>query len=186
MRGKGVLLVTALAGAAALGAVAFLAQRPAYGPALAPHAVARVSDVSPTPLAVKVLFRRGSDRILQRERTGLRPCSTGDMGCQSSVETVPVRVFLVQDEAGLLHAFIGEDPRSGCALEWRAEQVEQRQPAGFHDLCHGSHYDRRGRIAGGPSPWGLNELALEARGDMLWVDPRAILTGPCHACAPGR
>src|SRR6266511_3279830 len=105
------------------------------------------------------------------------------MGCPSSTEVRPVTVFLVRDEIGALHAFIGEDPRNGCALEWMPLPPENnnwfidgvRVDAVFHDVCHGSLYDRRGRRVGGPSPFDLNAPATEERGSDLYVDPAKIL-----------
>lgn len=128
--------------------------------------------MSATPLAIEISMRDGADRVLQRERTG-HPCAVGVpvMGCPAATPLRPVPVYLVRDDAGATHAFIGSDPRNGCALVWRAEQ------AAFYDGCHGSLYDRRGRIVGGPSPWNLNELAVDVRGSDLYIDSGQIITG---------
>lgn len=80
-------------------------------------------------------------------------------------------VYLVRDDAGATHAFIGRDPRNGCALEWRVAQGV------FYDVCHGSLYDRREQIVGGPSPWNLNELAVDVRGSDICLDSGQIITG---------
>jgi Rieske Fe-S protein len=183
VRGKGAALVLATALFTISGIVAFLAQRPPVEPAGPPFAVAKVADVTMTPRPVQVLMERGLDRIMQRQRTSSFPCGTaGGMGCPGSVEVQPVKVFLVRDESGSLHAFIGEDPRNGCALDWLEERPEVRTPAVFHDRCHGSLYDRRGHVVGGPSPWDLNELAAEERGEQIYIDPRSILVGACSGC----
>ena len=88
-----------------------------------------------------------------------------------------------------MHAFIGTDPRNGCALQWKTLPSESnwyidgvRVQAVFNDPCHGSAYDRRGRVIAGPSPWDLNELATEVRGTELFVDPGRILVGTCRGC----
>lgn len=189
MRKGGVLLVLGVAILGGIGIVAFLAQRPPADPLPPPAVVAKVADVSSTPRAVEVVIRRGADRVLQREQTGFGRCSAGMMGCPGAIELRPVTVFLVRDEIGALHAFIGEDPRNGCALEWMQLPPDYnwfidgvRVDAVFRDVCHGSLYDRRGRRVGGPSPFDLNALATEERGSDLYVDPAKILVGSCPGC----
>jgi hypothetical protein len=196
VRNKGILLVVGGALVTAIGVVVFLAQRPPTQPPLPKYAVARIAEVSTTPLRVEVVMRKGADRLLQRERSDLGRCP-GNLGCPSSTEMGPVPVFLVRDESGALHAFIGADPRNGCALEWMTLRPEPdprsgwfidgvRVDAVFHDVCHGSLYDRRGQVVGGPSPWNLNELATEVRGRDLYVDPGTIVVGECRGCPRSR
>ncbi|MGH2500073.1 MAG: ubiquinol-cytochrome c reductase iron-sulfur subunit [Candidatus Limnocylindria bacterium] len=163
--------------------VAFLAQRPPLAPAPPPYAVAKVAEVSSTAKAVSVVMRRGFDRVLQRKGSGFGACP-GSMGCPGTTALRPTPVFLVRDEDGRLRAFIGEDPRNGCALEWMTIPPNRnwfiegvRVEAVFYDPCHGSQYDRRGRVIGGPSPWYLNELATEIRDGDLYVDPGNIVVG---------
>jgi Rieske Fe-S protein len=48
----------------------------------------------------------------------------------------------------------------------------------FYDECHGALYDRQGRVVGGPSPWNLNQWAVEVRDNTIFVDPSKIVTGP--------
>lgn len=187
MRRRGVPLILAVGILIAVGIVAFLAQRPPADPPPPPALVAKVADVSSIPLAVQVVMRRGSDRVLQREQLGFGRCSSGTMGCPATLELRPVAVFLVRDDIGALHAFVGEDPRNGCALEWMPLPDRNwfidgvRVDAVFHDVCHGSVYDRRGRLIGGPSPWDLNALTIEDRDGELWVDPSRIVVG-CREC----
>lgn len=171
--------------AGALGIVAVLAQPTVARDALAPSAVAKASEVSRNPLTVKVTLLRGGDRVLQRQRTG-GPCSPRiqTMGCPAQLALASISVFVVRDDGGALHAFIGEDPRNGCALEWLpAARSAPDTPPVFHDVCHGSIYDTAGRRVGGPSPWDLNELATTIRDDRVWVDPRQIIAGACPSCA---
>jgi hypothetical protein len=190
VRRRGVLLILGVGILTAVSIVVFLAQRPPADPPPPPAVVARVADVSSTPLAVQVVMRRGSDRVLQRDQLGFGRCSSGTMGCPATLELRPVTVFLVRDDVGALHAFVGEDPRNGCALEWMALPRDPngiwfidgvRVDAVFHDVCHGSVYDRRGRLIGGPSPYDLNALTIEDRGGDLWVDPARIVVG-CREC----
>jgi hypothetical protein len=189
VRKRGVLLIISGATLVGIGTLAFLAQGSPTEPPPPPTVVAKVADVSITPRAVEVVIRRGADRVLQREGTDLR-CSAGMMGCPGAIELRPVTLFLVRDEVGALHAFIGEDPRNGCALEWMPLPLENnnwfidgvRVDAVFHDVCHGSLYDRRGRRVGGPSPFDLNALATEERGSDLYVDSAKVLVGSCPGC----
>ena len=177
LRGVPLLLAILALAAVGLGAVAFLLQRPPAGPTPVAVSVARVADISATPITRQVTFARGSDRIEQR-KGGPAECrgAGSNMGC-TAIVTAPVTVFLVRDPANTVHAFIGEDPRNGCALEWLPEKPENQQPAVFHDTCHGSIYDRTGKVVGGPSPWNLNELASEVRGEELWLDPSRVKVG---------
>jgi hypothetical protein len=186
MRSGRLLLVFGGALLAAIALVVFVAQRPPTHQYPAPYIVARTTDVSGTPQPIQVVLQRGADRTLQRERSAFGPCAPGKMGCPTSNEVQSILVFLVRDESGALHAFIGEDPRNGCALEWMTIQVSPPNrvlnDAVFHDVCHGSIYDRRGQIVGGPSPWNLNALATEIRDGDVYIDPGRILVGDCPGC----
>jgi Rieske [2Fe-2S] domain len=177
-RKRGIALI-ALAGVIVAGAaLAFVLL--AGGPAdtIPPQEVALASDVTATPIAASVRARDGADRLLQRERTG-RPCSTAEpaLGCPLSTPVQMVPLFLVRDSAGAIRAFIGEDPRNSCKLLWRTDV----QSGVFYDPCHGSLYNRQGRVVGGPSPWNLNEWAVGISDGKVSVDPSKILTGQ----APG-
>jgi nitrite reductase/ring-hydroxylating ferredoxin subunit len=175
VRNRGLLLV--LGGALVAALIVFLAQRSPIYQYSPPYIVARAAEVSGTPEPIQVVLQRGADRTLQRYRTDWRcPPVPGQMGCPASIEVRSITVFLVRDEGGALHAFIGEDPRNGCALEWLTS------PAVFHDVCHGSIYDRRGQRVGGPSPWNLNQLATEIRDGDVYIDPGRIVVGDCPGC----
>ncbi len=90
-----------------------------------------------------------------------------------------VPLLLVRDSADTIRAFIGEDPRNGCVLVSRTDLLR-----GFYDPCHGSIYDRKGRVVGGPSPWDLNEWAVEVRDGKVFVDPSKIITGTARLGTP--
>ena len=185
VRNRGVLLVAGLLLAAAVGMFVVLSQRPqGLPPHLGgPFAVAKTSEVSRTPLAVEVTMQRGADRVLQRHETGLSQCTTQTMGCPPTLQVENVTVLLMRDNADVLHAFVGEDPRNGCTLEWLPSATAgASEPGLFHDVCHGSIYDRTGTIVGGPSPWNLNELATSIRDDVIWLDAGHIIVGECPGC----
>ena len=173
MRRRGVLLPVALSifVAAVILVVFALSGR---GDALAVQSVGNASEVGSTPLSGMVRAADGADRLLQRERTGY-PCDGAQMmGCPPSTPVRMVPLFLVRDSAGTIRAFIGRDPRNGCALEW----LPDVQGGVFHDVCHGALYDRQGRVVGGPSPWNLNQWTVEVRDNTVFVDPSRIITGP--------
>jgi hypothetical protein len=173
MRGHGVLLP--VAASILVGAVILLVL--ALGgrdDALAAQSLGNASEVGPTPLSATVRAADGADRLLQRQRTGYSCVGAQAMGCPLSTPIRMVPVFLVRDSDQTIHAFIGKDPRNGCALEWRPEI----QDGVFYDVCHGALYDRHGRVVGGPSPWNLNEWSVEIRDGKLFVDPAKIITGP--------
>ena len=177
MRRRGVLIVLATVVLTGAAAIAFLAagQRELLAPAL--QQVAPASAVTATALAGTVYAREGADRLLQRERTG-HPCSAAvEMGCPPSTPLRSVPMFLVRDSVNAIRAFIAQDPRNGCALDWRIDVSD----GAFYDTCHGSLYDRQGRRIGGPSPWNLNEWAVLEKDGAIFIDPTKILTG----AAPG-
>lgn len=171
VRGRPLLILGMLGAAAiAIGLVLLLGPRTSAEPV--PIVTVQATDVITTPRSIQIRMQDGGDRLLQRERFD-RQCRPGvDTGCPSSTAPGSVPVFLVRDEVGTAHAFIGTDPRNGCGLEWLADYER------FHDMCHGSLYDRRGRVMGGPSPQNLTELGVEANGAALMIDPAKITTAP--------
>ena len=163
----------------AVGIAAFLSQGQRSAPELA-VTVASADAIVGLPVAVTVTIQEGMDRVLQREGTRYS-CSLSDplsMGCPASTVFKTVTIYLVRDDGQSLHAFIGEDPRNGCALIWRTDI----HAGSFYDPCHGSFYDPRGRVIGGPSPWNLNELAAEVRGSTIYLYPTRFVIGDCPGC----
>jgi nitrite reductase/ring-hydroxylating ferredoxin subunit len=171
-RGRGVLLL--VAGCALVAGVIVIAFIPwGRGETLTTQEVAHASEVTATPIASSVRAQDGADRLLQRERTGY-PCGGAPtMGCPLSVPVRMVPLFLIRDSGNTIRAFVGEDPRNGCKLLWRTDIHD----GAFFDSCHGSFYNRDGRVIGGPSPWNLNEWAVEVTDDTVFVDPARIIPG---------
>lgn len=183
MRGRGVVLLFVVGIATAIGVVAIVVQPGRQPVAPPPQAVANAADISATPREVSVVLLHGWDRVLQRRATGWSTCP-GGIGCPASIDIRSDPVFLVRDRTGAIHAFIGEDPRTGCALRWRSLPPSESWSIDgipldglFYDPCHGTEYDRTGRLIGGPGPWYLNALRTEVRNGILYVDPATILTG---------
>lgn len=171
------LVAVGIVAAGAAVAFVLLAGRPDQ--TLTAQEVGLASGVTATPLSSTVRAQWGADRLLQRERTGY-PCgfvfpgAVPTLGCPVSTPVRMVPVLLVRDSTDTIRAFIGEDPRNSCVLVSRTDL-----PHGvFYDPCHGSIYDRQGRVVGGPSPWNLNEWAVEVRDGKVFVDPSKIITGP--------
>ena len=160
----------------AVAAVAFVTLGHRESIALPIQDVGRASEIDQTPRMASLTAEAGADRLLQRDRTG-NPCGVVTMGCPSSTPVRQVPLILVRDSAGTIRAFVGEDPRNGCVLRWRPDI----QSGLLYDPCHGSLYDRQGHVAGGPSPWDLNEWAVQVRAERVLIDPSKILTG----AAPG-
>ena len=178
MRGRGILIPVAVSALVLAAAVAFIFLAHRESVALPVQEIARASEINATPLRGDVTAQDGADRLLQRERTG-HPCAvaTPTMGCPPFTPIRQVPVFVVRDSLDRIRAFIGEDPRNSCRLLWRPDIHD----GVFYDPCHGSLYDRQGRVVGGPSPWNLNEWAVDLRAGSVFVDPAKIITGQ----APG-
>lgn len=90
----------------------------------------------------------------------------------------PVRVregrfWLSRVEGGLI-ALYWKCPHLGCTVPWNeAEGL-------FHCPCHGSMYDRTGQNVGGPAPRPMDYMAIEIKGDDIWVDTGKIIQRQRH------
>ena len=103
----------------------------------------------------------------------------GSWMVRTSLAPIDARgIYLIRDEGGAVRAFLAADPRTGCALEWREPR--------FHDVCHGSTYDRNGTVLGGPSPWALDEAILVQQGDLLFALTTDVRPGACLNCEASR
>jgi cytochrome b6-f complex iron-sulfur subunit len=81
------------------------------------------------------------------------------------------KFWLINNEDGLL-ALYWKCPHLGCTVPWN-ENEEQ-----FHCPCHGSLYDRRGVVLGGPAPRPMDIMAVTVEGDGVVVDTSNIKTRP--------
>ena len=77
------------------------------------------------------------------------------------------KFWLINNEDGLL-ALYWKCVHLGCTVPWRADEGQ------FHCPCHGSLYDRFGRVTGGPAPRPLDLMAIEVSGDGVVVDTGEI------------
>jgi Rieske Fe-S protein len=89
------------------------------------------------------------------------------MGGRAHQDDMPVWVV---KSGSRVRAFIAIDPRNGCNLELIAGTL-------FHDVCHGAIYNFDGEHVGGPSPWSLDELVVNVRGDIVYADRHEVLPG---------
>jgi len=87
-------------------------------------------------------------------------------------------VFLVRDGEHV-RAFIGVDPRNGCAIEFLTARTLPwgSFPSMLHDTCHGSIYNFAGERIGGPSPWTLDELVVTVRDGRVYASTSAVIPG---------
>ena len=68
-------------------------------------------------------------------------------------------------------AFAVTCPHLGCAVDFNRETDEYQCP------CHTSAFAIDGKMLYGPSPRGLDELAVEIRGDEVWIDYKRFEVG---------
>ncbi len=68
-------------------------------------------------------------------------------------------------------AFAVTCPHLGCAVDFNGETEEYQCP------CHTSAFALDGQTLYGPSPRGLDELAVEIRGDEVWIDYKRFEVG---------
>jgi menaquinol-cytochrome c reductase iron-sulfur subunit len=137
--------------------LAFLAdplRRPTVTGGGVPLRVASRRAVKPgKPLRVNVVGQQ-HDAWLRLDRVKLGSC-----WLVSAVEGAPVR------------AFSTVCPHLGCGIDWNDKTGR------FDCPCHASSFDTEGRCLGGPSPRGLDELAVTTDGDDVKVRYRRFQVG---------
>jgi Rieske Fe-S protein len=139
-------------------------------------AIATVNALSATPTFLVLKDLAQLDRLAhdRREQQGIPV-----MGRASIGRDLPVWILRVGDE---VRAFIARDPRNGCPLELYPSGPPialSAIPGGalFHDTCHGSLYDDRGRPVGGPSPFYLDQLLLTIRDGAVYASTTDVRVG---------
>lgn len=166
--------------AAAIGAagVMFLAAASMLGPAIPPGRssddIALIGADAVPPNAVVALTIKelgGLDRLAntQRER--------GEMtlwGPRSRPQGMPI--FVVGGSDGV-RAYLGVDPRTGCALVDKTGGRGRIDEVAFVDSCHGTAYDVYGRPIRGPGMWLLDELVLHVRDGVVYAVPHRVIAG---------
>ena len=161
------LLIGFIATTVVLGAATFMVLRP---PGRADSAIATVSALSATPTFLVLKDLAGLDMLAQSRRV---ESGVLVMGRSARGPDLPVWILRV---GGEIRAFIARDPRNGCSLDLVPPGPSPRG-ALFHDTCHGSFYDDRGRPVGGPSPFYLDQLVLTLRGEAVFASTTDVVAG---------
>ncbi len=78
------------------------------------------------------------------------------------------KFWLINNEDGAL-ALYWKCVHLGCTVPWNGDEGQ------FHCPCHGSLYDRRGVVTGGPAPRPLDIMKIEVDGDQVTVDTGEIV-----------
>lgn len=112
----------------------------------------------------------------------LRPVSTGGFGSvvhagavdefpPGSVNTIKSgRFHLVRYEDGSFLAMWQRCTHLGCSVPW-VEGEDQ-----FHCPCHGSLYNRKGEVAGGPAPRPMDIFPVSIQNGQVYVDTGKPMT----------
>jgi Rieske Fe-S protein len=171
--GRRMLVIGLIATPVVFAAVTFILLRP---PGRSDSAIATVNALSATPTFLVLRDLAGLDALAhsRREQQGIPV-----MGRASIGPDLPVWIFRVGDD---VRAFIARDPRNGCPLELypAGPSMQHTAVAGFalfHDTCHGSLYDDRGRPVGGPSPFYLDQLLLTIKDGAVYASATDVRVG---------
>lgn len=73
------------------------------------------------------------------------------------------RFYISRTEDGLL-ALYQKCTHLGCAVPWVEEEDR------FHCPCHGSMFNKKGEVIGGPAPRPLDIFPVAVRSGEVWVD----------------
>ncbi len=165
--------------AAAAASVIVVAVAFALGPSAQPGqsadeiALVRVESLRPNEvvrLTIKELL--GLDRLANAER---ERGHTTLWDPRSRPAGMPISLVRANDEG--VHAFLGVDPRTGCALADKTFGSGRVEAFAFMDSCHGTMYDLSGRPTSGPGMWSLDELVLHVRDGIVYAEPHKVIAG---------
>lgn len=123
------------------------------------------------PLKIDAPVLSGLDRLANARREGRERSLWGP---RSRPQGMPI--FVVRSADGI-RAFLGVDPRTGCALLARTVDAGSVDAVAFQDTCHGTTYDVSGRPKGGPGAWSLDELVLHVRGGVVYAETHTVIAG---------
>jgi cytochrome b6-f complex iron-sulfur subunit len=82
------------------------------------------------------------------------------------------KFFLTRVPEGVV-ALWKKCPHLGCTVPWKAEEPSEDtlEPTGrFHCPCHGSIYDRYGKIISGPAPRPMDLFGVSIRDGKVYID----------------
>ncbi|MBI4216465.1 MAG: ubiquinol-cytochrome c reductase iron-sulfur subunit [Chloroflexi bacterium] len=92
------------------------------------------------------------------------------------------RFYLSRVDDGFL-ALYRKCPHLGCVVPWRATERSEDKLASngrFNCPCHGSIYDRYGRVTGGPAPRPMDLFPIKIEGGELIVDTGTVVQRPAY------
>jgi len=78
------------------------------------------------------------------------------------------RFYLTRVDDGFL-ALYRKCPHLGCVVPWNKEEDQ------FHCPCHGSLFNRKGEVLGGPAPRPMDLMKIEVVGGQFVVDTGQIV-----------
>jgi nitrite reductase/ring-hydroxylating ferredoxin subunit len=138
----------------------------------------------PGEIALVGLGTLGSSRVVRvtvKELVGLDGLADAERRGRGQLTITPPRthpqgmpVFVVRAHDGV-RAFLGVDPRTGCALENKSARFSDA--VAFVDVCHGTGYDLDGRPTRGPGMWSLDELVLQVRAGVVYAVVGKVVAG---------
>lgn len=85
------------------------------------------------------------------------------------------KVFVVRNEAGQFYAISSVCTHLGCTVNWRQENVPGYPDGIISCPCHGSIYDKTGKVLSGPAPRSLDRYEIKLKNNMLVVDTARII-----------
>jgi Rieske Fe-S protein len=101
----------------------------------------------------------------------VRAATLTEVAREDVVYVSSARVFVVADTPGPI-ALSALSPHLG-------ERVLYCLSSGyFEDPAHGDKFDRFGDYALGPAPRGLDHVAIQVQGGVVWVNPQMASDGP--------
>jgi cytochrome b6-f complex iron-sulfur subunit len=96
---------------------------------------------------------------------GLVRAGKADEFSPGSVHTIQEgRFHLVRLEDGSFLAMWQRCTHLGCSVPWKADENQ------FHCPCHGSLFDKKGLVVGGPAPRPLDFFPIEIKDGEVFVD----------------
>jgi cytochrome b6-f complex iron-sulfur subunit len=82
------------------------------------------------------------------------------------------KVFIVRAKEGYFYALSAVCTHLGCIANWKPEEGIVACP------CHGSKFDREGRVINGPAPRPLPRFAMSLDDQGTLVVDKSVITGP--------
>ena len=85
------------------------------------------------------------------------------------------KVFVVRNELGQFYAISSVCTHLGCTVNWRPVNVPGYSEGVISCPCHGSIYDKTGKVLSGPAPRSLDRYEIRLKNNILIVDTAKII-----------